>query len=453
MSPVPLHHGAPRLPPLPGSMRVALWLTLSALITAVGCRAEVPADSPAEPAQSAPAPPIASSAAAPIATAPPAPQEQSPLEVAIHRAAGYLTRACHLNGRFNYRINLDPNITPKPSYNVLRHAGTVYALTSYQQRWPRPETKAAILRATQYLGDGFIAPLPADASLSAVWSDDVSQGRREAKLGGAGLALVALHGVEQVASGTGELAREQALGDFILYLQKDDGSFYSKYFPEGTGRSDAWTSLYYPGEAALGLLLLRHRDPAGKWQDAAVDALGYLARLRQGRSRVAPDHWALLATAQLLDGWDDGAPRGRLGVTRDQLIDHAAQICESMLHVGRPHPLGSPLRGSFGSDGRTTPAATRIEGLLAAMTFLPERHQALRERIRVAADEGIAFLLRAQVTEGPHGGAIPRAIERRGDQPEDSPFNRRATEVRIDYVQHALSAWIQYLELPPEEPR
>lgn len=432
---------------------LALWLTAAGLVTAVGCRAEVPADRPQKPAPSAPTPPQASARAAPVATAPPAPREQSPLQVAIDLAAGYLTRACHLNGRFNYRINLDPDITPKPSYNVLRHAGAIYALTSHQQRWPRPEVQAAILRATRYLQDGFIAPLPENGSLSAVWSNDVNKGLLEAKLGGAGLALVALHGVEQIAPGTCDLARQQAIGDFIIYLQKDDGSFYSKYFAEGTGRSDAWTSLYYPGEAALGLLLLRHRDPAGKWQDAATDALAYLARLRQGRTKVAPDHWALLATAQLLGGWDDAAPRGRLGVTRDQLIDHGAQICESMLRTGRPHPLGSPLRGSFGGDGRTTPVATRIEGLLAALTFLPERHGALRGRIRAAAKEGIAFLLRAQVTEGPHRGAIPRAIERRGDQPADSPFNRRATEVRIDYVQHALSAWIQYLELPPEESR
>ncbi|MBW2457027.1 MAG: hypothetical protein JRI68_21105 [Deltaproteobacteria bacterium] len=432
---------------------LALWVTLAGLATTPGCRSEVPADGPARPVASAPAPPTAIPTAAPSATAPPAPRAQSPLHLAIDRAAGYLTRACHLNGRFNYRINLDPDVTPKPSYNILRHAGAIYALASYQQRWPRPEIKGAILRATQYLQDGFIAPVPENGSLSAVWSDDVNKGLREAKLGGAGLALVALHGVEQIAPGTGDLAQQQAVGDFIIYLQKDDGSFYSKYFPEGRGRSDAWTSLYYPGEAALGLLLLRQRDPAGKWQDAAADALGYLARLRQGRTNVEPDHWALLATARLLDGWDSTELRGGLGVTRDQLIDHAAQICESMLRPGRPHPLGSPLHGSFGGDGRTTPVATRIEGMLAALTFLPERHGALRGRIRTAADGGIAFLLRAQVTEGPHRGAIPRAIERRVDQPADSPFNRRATEVRIDYVQHALSAWIQYLELPPEESR
>ena len=63
-----------------------------------------------------------------------------------------------------------------------------------------------------------------------------------------------------------------------------------------------------------------------------------------------------------------------------------------------------------------------------------------------AIDEGMQFLLRSQIQIGEHAGGIPRAIH---TLPEDHPqfkksFNRRATEVRIDYVQHALSAMLQY---------
>jgi hypothetical protein len=69
-----------------------------------------------------------------------------------------------------------------------------------------------------------------------------------------------------------------------------------------------------------------------------------------------------------------------------------------------------------------------------------DEQRALRERIASAAAAGIEFLLRAQVDAGEFRGAIPQAY------PAADPRGE-ANEVRIDYVQHALSAFIQYLEL------
>ena len=62
--------------------------------------------------------------------------------------------------------------------------------------------------------------------------------------------------------------------------------------------------------------------------------------------------------------------------------------------------------------------------------------------------EAMSFLVQSQVRQGEFAGAIPRALRQ---WPSDDPrntrsFNRRATEVRIDYVQHAMSAMIQYLQ-------
>jgi len=84
--------------------------------------------------------------------------------------------------------------------------------------------------------------------------------------------------------------------------------------------------------------------------------------------------------------------------------------------------------------------------MLAALSFLPDEYSNLRQQMVVAIDEGIQFLLRSQIRSGKYAGGIPRAIQ---VLPEDHPqftesFNHRATEVRIDYVQHALSAMLQY---------
>ena len=99
------------------------WLVAATVVTTVSCRSEVPADGPPRPGASAPAPPAQPPSAAattpPSAAATAAAPAPSPLRQAIDLAAGYLTRSCHLNGRFNYRINLDPEITPRPAYNIL----------------------------------------------------------------------------------------------------------------------------------------------------------------------------------------------------------------------------------------------------------------------------------------------------------------------------------------------
>ena len=374
--------------------------------------------------------------------------DSSQLKQAIHLSAGYLVRQCGINGKFLYKINLSPTIRPKPRYNLLRHAGAIYALASYDQAYPQTSTQNALKRATDYLKQSAIAPVPGEKELLAIWSrPEITRSNKplQAKLGGTGLGLVALLSVEKRKPGTTPVDYLRKMGNFLLFMQKNDGSFYSKYIPEKGGRNDSWTSLYYPGEAALGLLMLYEKDPSIKWLQAAADSIHYLVRKREGRELVEADHWALLATAKLLPLYD----RCRPPLSRKAIEQHAAQICESIL-ISKPGNYDNPLRyGSFTEDGRTTPTAIRLEGMLAALGVLPTRYSHLRQQMVVAIEAGIQFLFRSQIRSGKYAGGIPRAIH---PLPEDHPqfkksFNRRATEVRIDYVQHALSAMLQYEEI------
>ena len=83
-----------------------------------------------------------------------------------------------------------------------------------------------------------------------------------------------------------------------------------------------------------------------------------------------------------------------------------------------------------------------------ALTFLPGDHPIVPQVTR-AVHRGMAFMLRAQWPDGQHAGGIPMAIEWLPDdgRPETARFNANATEIRIDYVQHALSAMLQYRQL------
>ena len=379
------------------------------------------------------------------------PPEIDAIQTAINRSAEYLVDSTRDNGMFRYRINMDPAIEVPERYNILRHAGTIYSMSMYYRLNPDPGVEVAIKRAGRYLRDEAVLPVSGKDGMLAVWSKpDVNKTGKplQAKLGGTGLGLVALMGIETIHPGFTPLSELQALGRFIVYMQKPNGSFYSKYIPSSGGRWDEWQSLYYPGEAALGLLMLYHKDPSDVWAESAARALAYLARSRENETDVPADHWALLATARLLAlEQSDGLP-----VSRELLINHAVQICDTMLRNQIDYPWSSRYNGGFSADGRTTPTATRLEGLQAALTFLPPDH-ATRERIEAAVPRGISFLLRTQVNEGEFIGAFPRAIGKIDAFIHNTDgFNRRVTEVRIDYVQHALSALIQYLALVNDKP-
>ncbi len=364
---------------------------------------------------------------------------------AVERSIDYLLRACRHDGRFEYRINIDPAVTIRPRYNVLRHAGAMYALATHCAAQPDLRTIEKLGRAARFLQEHCIGPIEGEPGLVGLWSRPEINGsgrNTQVKLGGAGLGLVALTALETLATGSTPPEDLRGLGRFIVWMQKDDGSFYSKYIPSSVGRRDRWTSLYYPGEAALGLLMLDALDPAPEWKRGAARALGFLARDRAGAETVPADHWALIATSRILPVYDECDALE----PREAIVAHAVQVCESIL-AEQVWDCDDPrLDGGFSRDGRTTPTATRLEGLLAALEFLPESDLDLRMRVASSVEHGMKFLLRAQVREGAFAGGVPRAICRLA---EDDPrnvrsFNDRATEIRIDYVQHAVCAMMQY---------
>jgi hypothetical protein len=371
--------------------------------------------------------------------------DRQQLREAIDQAAQYLIRVCDEEGRFAYRINLNPEVTPKPAYNMLRHGGTIYALGMYDRWRPSQPARDAMARAAEYLKRTSLQPVAEGDDLLAIWTFPEMTGEKPpvaAKLGGAGLGLVALMSVERVKPGSTSLDDLRRLGRFIVFMQKEDGSFYSKYIPSEGGRYAKWVSLYYPGEAALGLLMLFEKDPSPVWFESASRAIHYLARLRADKRKVEADHWALLATAKLLSL----AEQQRLPVPREDVLQHAIDVAESMLGAIPRYHANPAAIGCMTRDGRTCPTATRLEGLLAALGYLPEEEWLLRQRITASVQQGTAFLLRCRIQGGDHAGAIPHAVLPRtgsGAVSFDSA-STRASEVRIDYVQHALSAMIQY---------
>jgi hypothetical protein len=342
---------------------------------------------------------------------------------AIALSGGYLERACGPDGKFVYEITT-PFGQQSSSYNIVRHAGAIYALSMLNRSTPDRKAMDAMVRATTFMRQNYIAP-GAHPGRLVVWSEPTGP-HSVAELGATGLGLVALTEVRKVAPKSMPLRELQALGRSALFLQRDDGSFASKFSPE-TGPED-WDSLYYPGETALGFIGLYETDHSHLWLNAAARALSYLARSRAKLSPVPADHWALIAIAKLLPYCD----KVSCPVSREELLQYARQVCDSIVHDQLRNPV-APMDGAFDATGRTAPVATRMEGLLAALEFLPKDE--LRAKVEAAAGRGIAFLMRAQIKSGPYAGGIPGAY---------LAGAQGTSEIRIDCVQHALSAWLRY---------
>ena len=354
---------------------------------------------------------------------------QAEVSQAIALATHYLQNACGADGKFVYMVDIGSG-RQSSSYDVIRHAGAIYALAMANHAKPDPQVVNTMVRAAGFLRKNYVGPGVRPDQL-VVWSKPITGNHTTkheyAELGGTGLGLVALAEVRKVKPESVPLEQLQGMARFLLFLQKDDGSFVSKYRRE-SGAVENWESLYYPGEAALGLLTVYDLNHSPKWLNAAAKALLYLAKSREGLTTVPADHWALIATAKLLPVCE----RHSCPVSREELVQHAIQICNSILkdQFRGSAPVG--IDGAFDPNGRTAPSATRLEGLLAALEFLPESE--LRNRIEVSSQRGIAFLLRAQIKSGPYIGGIPGALR-----------SQSRPEIRVDFVQHALCAWLRYL--------
>lgn len=377
---------------------------------------------------------------------------EPPLDHRLHLAARYLHDQIGAEGKMVYRRHALTAEADAGRYNLLRHAGTLLALAEYHQEHPPDAVQQdRIGRSLSFLKHCCMRPsLPAADDL-ALWSDpELVGGRRSypvAKLGGAGLALAAMAQWRHVRPDHVPLQDMQALARFILSMQAEDGRFQSLHALHSGQHDPQWESLYYPGEAALGLILLFEHDGDWRWLEAAVDALRALARQRETQADPPPDHWALLATGRLWQqepqaleaalpagfSWQPAPGKTALAPL---LMGHALSVARFMLREQSSVQGPDCTKGSFTADGRTTPTATRLEGLLGLLPVLQGRQE--QEAIARSVRDGMGFLLRAQRLDPPSMGSFSRT------SPACPSDDRRAHEVRVDYVQHAMAALQAY---------
>jgi len=345
---------------------------------------------------------------------------------AINKMAFYLCSNMNRDGKFLYRVHKDPEVSLPDTYNVLRHAGSIYALSDYAMLSPNankiayPRVKAASRWLRKHCGiktEGY----------RAIVSNRKITGKKEksqVKLGANALAILGYLGLKELNDSDIKYSYLEELTQFLLYMQKHSGDFYSKYYMNG-GLNDEWNSLYYPGEAAFALSEMYKVTGNGFYLGAAFKAMSFVADKRRSlrSSEIEADHWSLLATNSML----------KYGVLtskqKDSLIYHASQIVNSIVEN-----FSLVMTPQY-----TCRVATRLEGLIAFMQFAREYglFTTLAEEI---IEDGISFLLFAYERGGSFTGGIVRQFN--PDEPDE-----RSGEIRIDYVQHSLSAMIGYFRM------
>ncbi|PKL79267.1 MAG: hypothetical protein CVV25_08470 [Ignavibacteriae bacterium HGW-Ignavibacteriae-4] len=360
------------------------------------------------------------------------------IEKSIDLAANYIFTSILESGKFLYKRNLNPQYdTYQGEYNILRHAAALYTLAQYS-KYEIEDEKIRQLLKTGYWLKSTIININHNENIRAVWSPKKNEETNfdQAKLGGSALALIALLELEKIQNGFTTLASLTSLGEFLLFMQKESGDFYSRFIPQYGGRTARDKSLFYPGQAILALVSLYEHTADIKWIDAAVKGLDYLIKSRKVSGEYPLDHWILIATNKLMVFWG----KSKFEIAVDEVIFHTKQICNNFINFYEERDEDSSFYGCFSNDGKTCYTASTIEGLISALQMLPESE--LKDEVNKMIFEGVLFLINAQVPEGVFVGAIPNTIK-----PWEIVYKNEmelAGEIRIDYTQHFLNGLMNY---------
>jgi hypothetical protein len=344
----------------------------------------------------------------------------------------YLVRVTGEDGRFMYEVDASSGRS-LGGYNMLRHAGTTYSMLELYGETGDENLLAAAERALEYLKSQTETCYGFTEGVRCVLDG------RKVKLGGNGLAILAYTKHAEVTGSDEYLNEAESLARWITEIQSSEGEFEVHIEFIDTGELDDHISLYYPGEAIFALARLYEARGDERWLESAQGAADWLITVRdRGKSPedLPHDHWLLYGLRELYE-----AEHNELYLNHTKALVRAIVDAQNKDYTGAQ----SVWNGGYFENPRTTPAATRTEGLVAAYELFKEAGETestLAAETMLAIEEGLDFVMRAQITEskvrslGGHTGTV-------GGFPESLTGNN----IRTDFVQHSISALLGYKNL------
>jgi hypothetical protein len=343
----------------------------------------------------------------------------------VRRGADYLSRALNAEGRYQYMYHPVDERDDR-SYGWLRHAGATYALLEAYEELGTPlylaKAELALAYATQHLH--------VDPGGQGKYLLDTNDEEQQ-KVGGAGLALIAFAKDASVTGRLTEIETMRSLGRLIIDQQYGDGHFRENAdleVPQG-GTKRKREPVYYVGEAILGLMRLYAIDPKPMYLEAARKGADFVAHVRDAAASEDDqehDHWISYAYNELYRVVPDPT-----------YLAHAYKIARAIEKKRLPAAgAQAPDFASTFYEGQSTPASTRVEAYaadIALSRFAGRPDGWLLDPAREVA----AWILGQQFDPA---NAYWLADPAKADGAvRESLF---VQDVRIDYVQHAMSAWL-----------
>lgn len=335
----------------------------------------------------------------------------------------YLLRMQKSDGSFQYSYEALHDRFENATYNTLRHTGTAYSLFELYAATHDARYLEAANRAVTFLKTRF---RPA-ANRNALYVLDFDG---KAKLGANGIALLTLAKQLELAPKQGSRDEARRLATMILNLQNANGSFDS-YHPVKGNEPEGSVSLYYPGEAILGLVRLYKTDNDKRWLEAAQRGADFLIESQQKMERLPPDAWLVQALEALYN------------LTQNRrYFDHAMAIAESIIADQYTTDDGNEYAGAFApGEPRVTPTASRAEAIIAAYRMAAPVRDWRESKFAMSLKAAVRFQLSQQITEENRYG-LPNPQRALGGFRESlSSFI-----IRIDYVQHNISSLLAIAE-------
>jgi len=364
--------------------------------------------------------------------------ENKRVDASLVAAGDYLISAVDETGMFAYNIDVVTGVR-SDDYNMLRHAGTIFAMMQLYEITNDNQLRLATERALQYLQsktEVCYSFEEFDVSVLCVNDDN------KLKLGGNALAILAYEKYREVTGSTVYEEDSEALARWILLNQSENGEFTNHIQYAITGERDSHISEYYPGEAIFALVSLHNRTENQRYLDAAEYAAEWLITVRdKGKtsSNLVHDHWLLYGLHAIGDA---------KGIVEDIYYKHAIKISSAIIASQNTTYTGGQFvwNGGFGASPRTTPAATRIEGLHAMYQMMEirndPRNKELVRDVKNAIILGSEFLFRTQITK-----TVIETNQLSEKSLGSFPNSLALNNTRIDYTQHAISALLGYRDI------
>ncbi len=358
------------------------------------------------------------------------------VEAAVLAGARYLVRALRDDGMFRYYYNPVLDRDEKGRYNWPRHAGVTYSLALVGRVLEKPayiETAArALVRFEEQLTAG---PDGSKCLMS----------RKKCYLGSSALGLLAL-AEYRIASGDDRFdGAARQVAKFLVSMQKEDGFFYHDWYPE-RGIDKELMKLYASQQAVFALARFAKAVGDPDALEKAVKGMDYLAGPYwdhfMGSFFFGQEHWTCLAAEEVYNA--------RSKPEYAELCNGIGVHYDNITHKPGETPFAEDV-GGMSITHLFTPhlggTATGAEAMVSAVLLgdaIGRDTGSIREQLKST----FGFLIQGQVTA--HDTFWIR-------QPEFSVGGVFETQtkpkVRIDNVQHAISAMVRGLEfLPPGTP-